>query len=255
MRRSCLYECTVMHRRILPKNHEFSYRIFLFLLDLDELAEIENKIPVFSSDRPNIYSLRSEDYFQFRSGSIRENLLTFLASEGFDKEPATIRLLTLPRLLGYTFNPISIFFCYDESGLPLTSVVQVGNTFGELKPYVVPLEGGRFHVRVPKNFYVSPFSDLDLEFDFRFDFPGDRLRVLIDDYSGDDKTLVSALSGTRRELTLGSLLFLTLKYPLVTLKIITLIHWEAFRLWLKGIPHRLKESDPHLQKGVFRAKD
>ena len=255
MRRSCLYECTVMHRRILPKNHEFSYRIFLFLLDLDELAELENKIPVFSTDRPNLYSLRSADYFQFRSGSIRENLLTFLASEGFDKEPATIRLLTLPRLLGYTFNPISIFFCYDESGLPLTSVVQVGNTFGELKPYVVPLEGGRFHVRVPKNFYVSPFSDLDLEFDFRFDFPGDRLRVLIDDYSGDDKTLVSALSGTRRELTLGSLLFLTLKYPLVTLKIITLIHWEAFRLWLKGIPHRLKESDPHLQKGVFRAKD
>ena len=255
MRRSCLYECTVMHRRILPKIHEFSYRIFLFLLELDELAELENKIPLFSSDRPNLYSLRGEDYFQFRSGSIRENLLTFLASEGFDKEPATIRLLTLPRLLGYTFNPISIFFCYDESGLPLTSVVQVGNTFGELKPYVVPLEGGRFHVRVPKNFYVSPFSDLDLEFDFRFEFPGDRLRVLIDDYSGDKKTLLSALSGTRRELTLGSLLFLTLKYPLVTLKIITLIHWEAFRLWLKGIPHRLKESDPHLQQGVFRTKD
>jgi len=255
MRRSCLYECTVMHRRILPKNHEFSYRIFLFFLDLDELAELENKIPIFSSDRPNLYSLRGTDYFQFRSGSIRENLLTFLASEGFDKEPATIRLLTLPRLLGYTFNPISIFFCYDESGLPLTSVVQVGNTFGELKPYVVPLEGGRFHVRVPKNFYVSPFSDLDLEFDFRFEFPGDRLRVLIDDYSGDKKTLLSALSGTRRELTLGSLLFLTLKYPLVTLKIITLIHWEAFRLWLKGIPHRLKESDPHLQQGVFRTKD
>lgn len=255
MMRSCLYECTVMHRRLLPKAHGFVYRIFLFFIDLDDLADLESKIPVFSFEKPNLYSLRSADYFQFQSGGIRENLLTFLRTEGIEKEPAGIRLLTLPRLLGYTFNPISIFFCYDNSGQPMTAVVQVGNTFGELKPYVVPLDGGRFHVRVAKNFYVSPFSDLDLSFDFRLDFPDDRLRVLIDDYSGNTKTLVSALTGTRRELTWGNLLFLTLKYPLVTLKIITLIHWEAFRLWLKGIPHRLKESDPHLQKGVFRAKN
>jgi DUF1365 family protein len=244
-----------MHRRILPKKHEFVYRIFLFLLDLDELAGLENTIAFFSFDKPNLYSLRSADYFQLQSGTIRENLTAFLKSEGFEKAPARIRLLTLPRLLGYTFNPISIFFCHDESGDPLVSVVQVGNTFGELKPYIVPLDGGRFHVRVPKNFYVSPFSELDLAFDFRLDLPGDRLRVLIDDYSGDEKTLVSALTGSRRELTAGNLLLLTAKYPLVTLKIITLIHWEAFRLWLKGIPHRLKESDPHLQKGVFRAKE
>lgn len=244
-----------MHRRILPKKHEFVYRIFLFFLDLDELAGIENSIPFFSFDKPNLYSLRSADYFQIQSGTIRENLTAFLKSEGFEKKPSRIRLLTLPRLLGYTFNPVSIFFCHDEAGAPMVSVVQVGNTFGELKPYIVPLDGGRFHVRVPKNFYVSPFSDLDLAFDFRLDLPGDRLRVLIDDYSGDVKTLVSTLTGARRELTAGNLLFLTAKYPLVTLKIITLIHWQALRLWLKKIPHRLKESDPHLQKGVFRAKE
>ena len=255
MIRSCLYECTVMHRRLLPKKHEFVYRIFLFFLDLDELGELENSVPVFNFDTSNLYSLRSKDYFQFQSGSIRENLLIFLKSEGFGKEPASVRLLTLPRLLGYTFNPISIFFCYDSSGEPLVSVVQVGNTFGELKPYLVPLEAGRFHVRVPKNFYVSPFSDLDLAFDFRLDPPGDRLRVLIDDYSGESKTLVSSLTGKHLDLTLGNLLFLSAKYPLVTLKIISLIHWEAFRLWLKGIPHRLKEANPHLQKGVFRARE
>ena len=243
-----------MHRRILPKTHEFVYRIFLFFLDLDELAEIEKAIPFFSVDKPNLYSLRAADYIQFQSGTIRDNLVAFLRSEGFEKVPARIQLLTLPRLLGYTFNPVSIFFCHDEAGDPMTSVVQVGNTFGELKPYIVPLDGGRFHVRVPKHFYVSPFSDLDLAFDFRLDLPGDRLRVLIDDYSGDVKSLISALTGYRRELTAGNLLFLTAKYPLVTLKIITLIHWQAFRLWLKKIPHRLKESDPHLQKGVFRAK-
>jgi DUF1365 family protein len=252
---SCLYECTVAHRRILPKEHRFVYRIFLFFLDLEALGELEKCVPVFSADEPNLYSLRSGDYFQFQSGTIRENLVAFLRSEGFGKEPAKVRLLTLPRLLGYTFNPISIFFCYDEREQPLVSVVQVGNTFGELKPYVVPLDCGQFHVRVPKYFYVSPFSDLDLAFDFRFDFPGERLRVLIDDYSGDERTLLSALTGNRMELNLGNLLALTLKYPLVTLKIITLIHWEALRLWLKGIPHRRKEDDPHHQRGVFRARE
>ena len=196
MIRSCLYECTVMHRRILPKKHEFVYRIFLFFLDLDELGELEDSVPVFSSDKPNLYSLRSE-----------------------------------------------------------VSVVQVGNTFGELKPYLVPLGAGQFRVRVPKHFYVSPFSDLDLAFDFRLDPPGERLRVLIDDYSGETKTLVSSLTGKHLALTLGNLLLLTIKYPLVTLKIIALIHWEAFRLWLKGIPHRLKEANPHLQKGAFRARE
>ena len=254
---SCLYECSVMHRRLLPKRHEFVYKIFLFFLDLDELEPLEKKIPVFGVNQANLYSLRNEDYFQFHSGSIRDNLLTFLKSEGFENVPGRVRLLTLPRLLGYTFNPISIFFCFDGSGRPLVSVIQVGNTFGELKPYVVPLDPatGRFQARLPKLFYVSPFAELDLAFDFRFDEPGDRLRVLIDDYAGEEKSLITTLTGARMDLTLGNLLFLTLKYPLVTLKVITLIHWEALRLWWKKIPHRLKESDPHLQRGVFRAKD
>lgn len=254
MKDSCLYECTVMHRRLAPKKHEFVYRIFLFYLDLDELDSLS--IPIFSTNAPNVYALHDSDYFRLGPGSIRENLLTFLRNEGVNQTPARIRLLTLPRLLGYTFNPISVFFCFDSENRPLTSVVQVGNTFGELKPFIVPLDpdGQRFHARLPKHFYVSPFSSLDLEFDFRFDFPGNHLRILIDDYQGTEKTLISTLTGSRSELTLGNLLFLSAKYPLVTLKIITLIHWEALRLWWKGTPHRAKESDPHLQTGVFRAR-
>ncbi|TSA33088.1 MAG: DUF1365 domain-containing protein [Verrucomicrobiaceae bacterium] len=254
MKDSCLYECTVMHRRLSPKKHEFVYRIFLFFLDLDEVDHLG--IPIFSTNSPNVYALHDSDYFRLGGGSIRDNLLTFLRSEGVTEMPARIRLLTLPRLLGYTFNPISVFFCFDSENRPLTSVVQVGNTFGEFKPFVVPLdpESPLFHARLPKHFYVSPFSALDLEFDFRFDFPGEHLRILIDDYQGAEKTLISTLTGSRRELTLGSLLFLSIKYPLVTLKIITLIHWEAFRLWWKRIPHHDKESDPHLQTGVFRAR-
>lgn len=251
---SCLYECTVMHRRLAPKKHEFVYRIFLFLFDLEELPEIERQIPFFSVNAPNLYSLRNEDYFQFHSRDIRQNLETYLATQNLLIRPARVLLLTLPRLLGYTFNPVSVFFCFDESHRPLTAVIQVGNTFGELKPYLVPCDpdGQGFHVRVPKNYYVSPFSALDLEFDFRFDLPARRLRLAIDDYSGGERVLISTVTGAREELTSANLARFTLRYPLVTLKVIFLIHWEALRLWLKKIPFRLKESDPELQQGAHR---
>jgi len=255
MRHSCLYECTVFHRRFAPKPHAFTYRVFLFLLDLDELDDIAKDIPIFGNDSANVYALRREDYFQFHSGSIRENLVSFLQSENFPHAPHRIRLLTLPRFLGYTFNPVSIFYCFDEAEQPLVSVIQVGNTFGELKPFVVPISAEGFYSRAPKMFYVSPFSDLDLSFDFRFSNPGAHLRIAIDDYDATQKTLVSTVSGQRRDLTLANLFGLTLKYPLITLKVIALIHWEAFRLWLKGVPHRSKEAEPHLQQGVFRGRE
>ena len=251
---SCLYECTVMHRRLAPKKHEFVYRIFLFLFDLEELPEIERRVPFFSVNAPNLYSLRDEDYFQFHSRGIRQNLETFLATQNLPARPTRIQLLTLPRLLGYTFNPVSVFFCFDENDRPLTSVIQVGNTFGELKPFLVPCDpaGPGFHVRVPKNYYVSPFSALDLEFDFRFDLPSRRLRLAIDDYSGGERVLISTVTGAREELTAANLARFTLRYPLVTLKVIFLIHWEALRLWLKKIPFRMKEADPELQQGAHR---
>ena len=253
---SCLYECVVMHRRLQPKRHEFVYRMFLFLFDLDELTEIERRIPFFSVNSPNLYALRNEDYFQFHSRGIRKNLETFLATQNFTSPIARVRLLTLPRLLGYTFNPISIFFCFDAEGRPATSVVQVGNTFGELKPYLVPTtpDAAGFHIRVPKNYYVSPFSELDLVFDFRFDTPGERLRVLIDDWRGDEQVLLSALTGQRLELDAWNLARLSIKYPLVTLKVIFLIHWEALRLWRKKIPFRMKETDPELQQCAHRVR-
>jgi DUF1365 family protein len=245
-----------MHRRLQPRQHEFVYRIFLFFLDLDEIPSLTRDVPIFSAGEPNLYSLRNEDYFQFHSRGLRANLETFLQTKNIAERPARIRLLTLPRLLGYTFNPISIFFCFDSDARPLTSVVQVGNTFGELKPYLVPLDesGSGFHIRVPKNYYVSPFSPLDLAFDFRFKNPGERLHIAIDEYQGDQKILLSTLTGQRTELTTSNLSRLTLTFPLVTLKIIFLIHWEALRLWLKGIPFRMKESRTEQQKGAFRVR-
>jgi DUF1365 family protein len=250
---SCLYECTVFHRRLAPKRHEFLYRVFYFLLDLDEFEEVNRTMHLFKVNRPGLYSFRDNDHISHGAATAKENILHYLREQRVEAPVGKILLLTLPRVLGHVFNPISVFFCLDPEGNPLVAVAEVGNTFGEWKPYLVPLTpDGSFHLRTVKHFYVSPFSDLDLEFDFRFDFPGDRLRLFIDDYRGEEKELVSTMTGTRVPLTDATLLRFTLRYPLLTLKIILGIHWEAFRIWRKGITARRKEAQPELQRGIHR---
>jgi len=251
--RSCLYECSVFHRRLAPKRHEFLYRVFYFLIDLDELSQINSSLHLLKVNRPGLYSFRESDHISHGSASARENILRFLRDQGIAEPVGRIQLLTLPRVLGYIFNPISIYFCHRADGSPLVSVAEVGNTFGEWKPYLVPLAtDGTFHTRVVKHFYVSPFSDLDLEFDFRFHLPDENLRIFIDDYRGEERELISTLTGQRLPLTDANLLRFSLKYPLLTLKVIFGIHWHALLLWLKGLPARRKEADPQLQQGIHR---
>ena len=157
-------------------------------------------------------------------------------------------------MLGYIFNPVSFYFCSDAAGTAVCAVVQVGNTFGELKPYCIPSPdaGGGFRLVTPKHFYVSPFSSLDLLFDFKLCVPGERLDIHIDDRDGDRRILLSALTGRRVALTNVRLCWLTLKYPLITLKVIFLIHWHALLLWLKRIPFHRKAEDAAKQRGVHR---
>lgn len=249
---SCLYECTVFHRRYAPKPHEFRYRIFLFALDLDELPEVEKAVPLLRHNRPGIYSFRDDDHFQIVPGDARANAEALLAQNGIAERPARIVLLTNTRVLGYVFNPISVWFCYREDGSPLAAIAEVGNTFGELKPFFVPVKDGEFHLRTLKHYYVSPFSDLDLEFDFRFLMPGDRMALYIDDYQGAEKVFMSTLTGKRAELSTGRLALFSIKYPLITLKVIFLIHWHALLLWAKKVPFHRKEANTDLQKDVLR---
>jgi DUF1365 family protein len=157
---------------------------------------------------------------------------------------------------------VSFYFVTLADGSPLCAIAEVGNTFGEQKPYLVPVEslpadpaGGtaaRFRLIAPKHFYVSPFSPLDLRFDFKLRDPGEQLSIGVNDLNAaNDTVLISALTGQRRPLTDGELLRLTLRYPLVTLRVITLIHWQALRLWLKKIPFLRKSESPHLQRHVL----
>ena len=248
---SCLYECSVMHRRLEPKVNQFSYRIFMMSLDLDELDSL--RIPIFSRNRRNVYEFRDRDHLGSERRSVKENLIAYLAENGI-QFPAggRIQFVTLPRVFGYVFNPVSFYFCFDAAGAPHCAVVQVGNTFGEQKPYLIstPNADGSFHLITPKHFYVSPFSALDLSFDFKLRVPGEVLDIHIDDRDGERRVLLSALTGKRVPLTTGRLLWFTLKYPLITLKVITLIHWHAFILWLKKLPFHRKSANAHMQRDI-----
>ncbi len=266
---SCFYECDVFHRRLRPKLHEFRYRVFYFYLDLDDLERVARMLKIFGINRPNLYSLHDADHLQYaadgsgrpaphgqKPSPIADNVREFLRRSGHPLEDGgSITMLCFPRMLGYVFNPVTVYFCFRADGAPHASVVEVGNTFRELKPFLVPpAPGGKcdFEARLPKEYYVSPFSPVDLDFDFRFHLPDEKLRIYIDEYDKEGKILISTLTGTRREMTFGNLAWFTAKFPFITIKVIFLIHWQALLLWLKKIPFFWKETRAGDQRGVFR---
>ena len=158
------------------------------------------KIFLFGHNRKNFYSFRDADHEPAGKKSLKEHMLDFLRRNGIDLAPfGRVMLLTLPRVFGYVFNPISIYYCFDAAGAPVCSVAEVGNTFREMKLFLLRREeleaGATFKKIVPKHFYVSPFSELDLSFDFKLKIPGDKLDIRIDDRDGEEKVLISTLYG------------------------------------------------------------
>lgn len=249
-----LYECAVMHCRLRPKRHGFNYRVFMFCVDLDELPKLRRF--GFSHNRLNLYSIDDRDHIDLgKPGGIRANLSAWLAEQGQAYPPdAKIRLLTFPRVLGYGFNPVSFYYIESKSGEPLAAVAEVVNTFREMKLYLMESSNteGVWHRRVGKNFYVSPFSDPAMEFDFKLGQPRENWQVNIDDYDAEGRVLLSAVSGQRRELTNTRLVWYALKYPLLSLKIIGLIHWHAMLLWIRRVPFLRKAERLEAQLDVMR---
>lgn len=257
---SCLYECVIVHRRLRPKPYAFEHRMMMLYADLDELETIDCTTRLLSHDRRNLYSFRDADYFPTGAeGRLKSRVSAFLRERGIDSAATSrIRLLTLPRILGYIFNPISIYFCSDKHGVPLCAIAEVGNTFREAKLFLLPRqavqpesEPARFRLRVPKHYYVSPFSSLDICFDFDFRLPGQTLQMHIEDWDADGKLLESHLRGARVPLSDYQLLRFALKFPALTLKVITLIHWHALWLAIRGVRWHRKSDRTDLQREVL----
>lgn len=254
--KSCLYDCSVMHHRLRPKEYRFQHQIFMFYLDLDELDLVARKLVLFSHNRVNFYSFRDNDHFPTGTNPLKDRVMDYLAKNGVDFDPrGKIKLLTLPRVAGYIFNPVSFYFCFRPDGGPVCAVAEVGNTFREMKLFLLRPEASgdsQFRKTTAKHFYVSPFSNLDLNFEFNLRAPGEKLAIRIDDADAEGKVLLSALSGQRKPLTNARLLWLTFKCPLVTMKVIFLIHFHAWLLYLKHVPFHRKAANPELQLEVLR---
>lgn len=257
---SCLYLSNVMHNRMEPKKHTFHYKIFMFYIDLDELDTLAKKFLLISRNRFNFFNFRDSDHLQLpadkpdTSKTTKQQLLGYLASQGVNPADPKIFLLTHLRTLGHLFNPVSFYFVYDGDK-PLCCVPELGNTFGEMKLFLLnneTLQDNRFLLRAKKYFYVSPFMDHDVYFDFQLAIPGDKLNIRIDDYKEDRRIFISTLTGKKKSLNNLRLFLYSIRFPFITIKVIGLIHYQALLLWLKKIHFHKKAEFPELQKDVLR---
>lgn len=234
---SALYVGRVDHNRVRPRAHALAYRVFWMLLDLDELDGLGQSLRVFSCDRANIFSFRTADYGDRSGNALRPQVEARLAEAGIVTEGGPIRLLTMPRILGYGFNPISVFFCYRPDGTLAASLYEVHNTFGEIHSYVAAAEGTARPIvqDSDKAFHVSPFLTLGLDYRFRLVPPDDKVALHIAVSDSDGPMLFASLAGDRRPLTDGNLLKLLVTHPLLTLKVTVAIHWHALLLLAKRV--------------------
>jgi len=240
---SAIYEGTVRHRRFAPVRNEFTYRLFMMYLDLSELSQVFHGRLLWSAKRPNLACWRRKDHLGDPAVPIDEAVRHLIAERTEKRPTGPIRLLTHLRYFGHCFNPVSLFYCYDPAGDKLETVVaEVNNTpWHERHCYVLPEtmneHPGRWRrYRFPKTFHVSPFIDMNVGYDWRFLTPGERIQVHMEDYVAGEKLFDATLRLRRRSITGANLRRVLVRYPLMTVQVVTKIHWQALRLWRKGAP-------------------
>jgi uncharacterized protein len=236
---AALYFGDVMHARLQPIGHRFSYRVMSLLIDLDRLDEADCLSRLFAVNRAALYSFHEADHGGRDGSLLRAYAQARAAEHGIDLTGGRVLLLCYPRLFGYTFNPLSVYFCYRADGSLALLIYEVRNTFGEIHPYVLPVRSGDLSAagvrqEQDKLFYVSPFVGMAMRYHFRISPPGDEVKLRILETDRGRPLLAATFIGRRRALTTRALLRAFVALPLVTAKIIAAIHWEALRLWLKG---------------------
>jgi len=259
MLNSCLYKARVMHNRTEPKVHRFHYSVFLFYVDLDELDELASKHWMFSRNRFNFFSFRDKEHLQLPEGNpdqsknTKQHVLGYLAENGIHNADGRIMLLTNMNVLGYNFNPVSFYVCYNKSEEPVCCIVEVSNTYREMKTYLITdFVDGKYTLNTKKYFYVSPFIDHDAHFEFAVGIPGEKLNIRIDDIKDGRRFFISTLTGKQKPFSGVNLLLYFLRFPIIPLQIMFLIHWNALLLYFKKIPHHKKSAHANLQRDVMR---
>ena len=232
-----IYTGTLRHRRFTPRRHEFTYGVFLALVDIDRVEELTRVSRLVSYNRWNWASFEERDHFGDPKLPLRERLRLDAEANGLKLPGGAIYLLTNLRYLGYCFNPISLFYCHDAEGRLEMVLAEVCSTFGERHNYWLPGHGDAvLRQRAAKRMHVSPFMDMAMEYEFALTEPGERLTAHMDTLEGGVKVLDATLVLEREPWSARSLHRALARHPWMTVKVMAAIHWEALRLWIKGVP-------------------
>jgi len=245
---SALFLGRVMHTRLRPRHHRLSYRVFSLLLDLDELPDASATSRLFGYNRRAILSFWDADHGDGSANGLRSWVEVQLAKADRLESGMRIRVLCYPRIFGYVFNPLTVYFCHAPDGALRAILYEVCNTFGERHTYVIPVDAGAtgpVRQGCAKELYVSPFMPMACFYRFHIEPPGDKVLVRIDEADAEGPLLAASFAGRREPLTDRALLGALLRYPLMTLKVTLGIHWEALRIWWKGVPVHRHSATPH----------
>ena len=234
---SSIYIGNVIHKRFKPKIHFFKYKVFSILLDISEIDILDKSLKIFSYNKFNIVSFYDADHGPRDGTSIKEWVIKNLNDNRINTENIKIKLLCYPRIFGYVFNPLSVFFIYNKKSELISILYEVKNTFGEQHTYIFKTKENENYIKhtCKKKFHVSPFIEMDCAYFFKILKPSEKISVIIDQYDEEGKLLYASQDGDRIELNNKNLVLSYLRHPLMTFKIIVAIHFEAFKLWTKGI--------------------
>lgn len=246
MTSSAIYTGSVVHTRLRPVRHRLRYRMFSLLLDLDEIPELSNRLRWFSAERFNLVGFSGRDHLAGDATPLRVQVESALAAAGIDLTGGRILLLAMPRVLGCVFNPLSVFWCHGADGRLRAVIHEVNNTFGQRHSYLIPVADAAMPVRqaCDKAFYVSPFMDMGLRYRFRLIPPGERVAVAIEASDAAGTVLTAAMTMRRQALTDAALLAGFVRHPLLAAQVLGAIHWEAAKLWRKGLRIRARPAKP-----------
>ena len=238
---SCIYNGEVTHTRFKPVRHFLKYKTFSLLIDLDEINLLDKSIGIFSHNKFNIFSFYDKDHGDRDGGNLKDWVILNLKKFRIKENITNIKVLCYPRILGYVFNPLSIFYCYEKDKL-VAIFYEVKNTFNEQHTYIFKIKNNEEIIqKCRKKFYVSPFMDMETFYNFKLLNPNDKLSVFIKQTDADGTILTATQTGDKKEFSFKQLAINFIKYPLMTIKIISSIHYEALLLWKKGAIYRKRD--------------